>query len=176
MFARGIAWTPDARVVLQVQSGSGCQIDSRGCATDGPGEHGDNEDCTIRVPSSGRLTATQFDTERNFDYVTIGGARYEGTAGPDGVAVAAGSTFTWRSDGSVTNAGWTICLGETRRPHDATQPGPARSFARLSRRRARNFLTCMCSWLDTVVASHHAVPSANVGPHCSLIGYQSMSV
>ena len=40
VFARGIAWMPDASVVLQVQSGSGCQIDSRGCAT------------TVRAPAS----------------------------------------------------------------------------------------------------------------------------
>ena len=43
------------------------------------------------------------------DDVTIGSTRYCGSLGPNGVAVAAGSTFSWRSDGSVIGAGWTIC-------------------------------------------------------------------
>ena len=147
VFAWGIAWTPDARVVLQVSSGSGCQIDSRGCATDGPGNYGNNQRCTIRVPSGGTLTATQFDVERDDDYVTIGSTNYTATAGPDGVAVAAGSTFTWVSDrGRRSNyyAGWTICLGKTWRPHDATHPGPP--LCSTFRRRARHFLTCASGW------------------------------
>ena len=106
--------TMHANVGLEVTAGSSfCQIDANGCATDGVGAHGNNEACTIRVGAAGTLTATQFDTETGYDYVTIGGIRYEGSTGPTGVAVAAGSTFTWRSDGSVTNAGWTICFGTT---------------------------------------------------------------
>ena len=110
---------PDASVVLQVQTGPGiadwsgrCYVDSSGCVTDGGGNYGNDEQCTIRVLLSGTLTATQFDTENGFDWVTIGGTRYMGTAGPVGVGVAAGSTLTWRSDHSVTRAGWTICLSE----------------------------------------------------------------
>lgn len=61
------------------------------------------------VRLQGALTSTEFHTETNYDYVTINGQRFEGTAGPNNVAVAAGSLFTWRSDGSVTNSGWTIC-------------------------------------------------------------------
>ena len=105
--------------MLQVQTGPGiadwsgrCYVDSSGCVTDGGGNYGNDEQCTIRVLSSGTLTATFFDTENRFDTITIGGTSYSGTAGPVGVAVAAGSYFTWRSDGSVTRAGWTICLSE----------------------------------------------------------------
>ena len=83
--------------------------------TDGAGSHGINENCTIEVNANGYLTATHFDTER-FDYVTIGGTRYQGNTGPYGAAVSAGSTFQWQSDYSITSAGWTICFGETR-PH-----------------------------------------------------------
>ena len=95
---------------LRVTSGSEfCQIDAN-CATDGAGAHGNNEACTIHVDVAGTLTATQFDTEHEYDYVTIGEISYHGSTSPSGVAVAAGSNFTWRSDGSVVNAGWTICL------------------------------------------------------------------
>ena len=100
---------------LEVTSGgSFCQIDDIGCATDGAGEHGNNEACTIRANTAGTLTATQFDTEVGWDYVTIAGTRYQGSTGPNGVPVAAGSNFTWHSDQSVTNAGWTICLSKMR--------------------------------------------------------------
>lgn len=116
--------------MLQVQSGSGCQIDSRGCATTGPGNYGNGERCTIHVPSSGWLTATHFDTEPRHDYVSIGGTRYQGRTGPDGVAVVAGSTFWWHSDRSVTNAGWTICLSTGPAPIELTggNDGSARNL------------------------------------------------
>ena len=97
--------------LLEVTSGSSfCQTDASGCATDGVGSHGDNEACTIRVNSAGMLTATHFDTESGYDYVTIGGDRYEGSTGPSNVDVAAGSTFSWRADHSITNSGWVICF------------------------------------------------------------------
>lgn len=102
---------------LSVVSGSSyCSIDSNGCATDGYGNHGDNEACTIRVGVAGTLTATQFETESGYDYVTIGETQYQGRTGPSSVAVAAGSTFSWRSDGSGTYSGWTICLASKMRP------------------------------------------------------------
>jgi len=100
---------------LEVTAGASfCQIDANGCATDGAGEHGNDEACTIQVNAAGYLTATEFDTESGYDFVTIGGTPYQGGIGPHGVAASAGSAFQWQSDGSVTNAGWTICLGETR--------------------------------------------------------------
>ena len=108
-----ICWAPN--INLQVMGGTSyCHLDVNGCATDGAGDHGNNEYCTIRVAANGFLTATQFNTESGYDYVTIDGTRYQGSTGPSGVAVAAGSNFTWHSDLSVTNAGWTICLSKMR--------------------------------------------------------------
>jgi hypothetical protein len=96
---------------LEVASGSSfCQIDANGCATDGAGDHGNNEACTIRVNVAGTLTATEFDTQSGYDFVTIGGTRYQGRSGPHVVTASAGSTFAWYSDRSVTKRGWTICL------------------------------------------------------------------
>jgi len=101
---------PTITAPFQVTSGASyCEIDTDGCVTDGAGDHGNGEACTVRVNTAGTLTATHFDTERRYDYVTIGGTRYEGSTGPSNVAVAAGSTFSWRADGSVTNSGWVIC-------------------------------------------------------------------
>ena len=100
---------------LTVTAGSDyCAIDADYCATDGPGDHGNGELCTIRVAARGFVTASEFDTESGYDWVTIGDAQYQGSTGPISVAVAANSTFTWRSDGSVTNAGWTICFTQYR--------------------------------------------------------------
>ena len=111
------------RIGLVVTSGSQfCQIDANGCATDGAGEHGNDEACTVQVNAVGTLTAIGFDVEPHsasegqgceWDYVDIGGTRYCNTIGrPYHVAVAAGSTFTWRSDHSGTFAGWTICFSK----------------------------------------------------------------
>ena len=93
-----------------------CQIDANGCATDGEGAHGNGEACTVRVAAAGFVTATQFDTESGYDWVNVSGTRYQGRTGPNGVAVAAGSLFTGRSDSSVTRAGWTICWSATTPP------------------------------------------------------------
>ena len=91
-----------------------CTVDSNGCATDGEGDHGDDERCTIEVNQAGTLTATEFDVESHsacsYDAIYIGSSSYCGGAGPSTVVVAAGSTFTWLSDHAITNAGWTICF------------------------------------------------------------------
>ena len=107
-----------ARVGLQVTAGEQfCEIDPNGCATDGAGSYGSNEQCTIRVNVAGTLNATQFRTEgRSFDTITIYNVdqyelgNYGGVRGPSNVTVRAGSSFTWRTDGSMGFEGWTICL------------------------------------------------------------------
>ena len=95
-----------------------CQIDANGCATDGAGNHGNNEACTVRVPQAGTLTATEFSTESGYDIVAIlhgigtwnsYDVQYSGEVGPRNVNVAAGSMVVWRSDTSTVGAGWTIC-------------------------------------------------------------------
>ena len=95
---------------LEVTAGATfCQIDANGCATDGAGEHGNNEECTIHVNQAGYLTATEFDTESCCDYVTIGGTRYQGyNVGPYGVAVSAGSAFNF-SGGAMARSPTVRC-------------------------------------------------------------------
>ena len=90
-----------------------CEIDANGCATSGIGgrlrqnTYGNNERCTIRVQSAGTLSALVFDVAPPYwndlrtgynDYVDVDGTKYFGRDGPNGHAVAAGSTITWFSD------------------------------------------------------------------------------
>ena len=87
-------------VPMRVVSGTSyCQLDENGCVTDGPGDYGDDEDCTVKTNVAGSLTATDFSTEYNVDGVTIGGIQYNGKDGPYRAAIAAGETFSWHSDG-----------------------------------------------------------------------------
>jgi hypothetical protein len=128
-----------AAVPIQTcQSGAGpttaaegtCYTTTSGtCFTDGPGDHGNNERCTINVLRNAFLaTVGTFDVEQNFDYFTIGTSttRLQTSAVINSTTVMAGSTLNWRSDGSVTNSGFTICataaptMSPTRAPTAAT--------------------------------------------------------
>ena len=79
--------------------------------TDGPGNYGNNERCEVRALQSLTLVATQYDQEDNYDYVTVNGFQYRTTFPSQGVSVNNGARFVWRSDGSVTRAGYTLCAG-----------------------------------------------------------------
>ena len=93
-----------------LSGGSHCEITSDGrCITDGIGNYGNYEYCTFRAEVSMTVTTTVFGTESCCDFITIGGTRYSGSTGPMNVQVAAGSTVTWNSDGSVTGTGFQIC-------------------------------------------------------------------
>ena len=68
------------------------------------------ERCTVNVLSQTLYASTTFfNTETYWDYITIGGTRYSGTAGFSNVQMTAGDTFTWFSDGSVNGHGFEIC-------------------------------------------------------------------
>ena len=99
--------------------------DGRSCVTDGPGDYGNHERCTVEVLQTGLLSATEFVTESCCDHISIDdpspspepdpdGADpygpYNGRGFPSNLPVTAGTTFSWSSDGSVTQMGWTICF------------------------------------------------------------------
>jgi hypothetical protein len=104
--------------LLTVTSGAEyCEATNGGaCVTDGAGNYGDGEGCTIEANVDVVVTATEFDTESGYDRVTINGVVYDGTSGPSGEHVTAGVSFTWASDGSVTEAGFTICAAHALPP------------------------------------------------------------
>ena len=58
----------------------------------------------VHVPSRDDnviINAVEFDTERDFDYLTIGRETYTGRRGPRDMELTLGTTFTWRSDRST---------------------------------------------------------------------------
>ena len=110
----GTACSSSPMNVLQVTAGGEhCSV-SDNCATDGTGNHGSSEACTIAIRAAGTLTATQFDVEYHiscsYDWLQVGDERFCGSTGPRDVRVQAGDTIVWESDSFVTLAGWTICL------------------------------------------------------------------
>ena len=74
-----------------------------------PNDYGLSEACTIRVLRSTTLQVNAFETEHNYDKLTMGGTDFSGFDGPSGVFVAAGTTITWSSDYSVAKPGFEIC-------------------------------------------------------------------
>jgi hypothetical protein len=87
------------------------------CAVDGSCfsslSYTNSESCTFTVNSGGELQVTSFETEANYDTLTVGGVEYDGTNGPEGVIINAGETIEWFSDSSATRAGFEICIGST---------------------------------------------------------------
>ena len=74
-----------------------------------------NERCTFTVSEDGMLDVISFNTEGLWgdnptDYLTIGGQKYYGSSGPEGVTVSAGDEITWFSDYATNEAGFEICV------------------------------------------------------------------
>ena len=54
-----------------------CQVTNNGaCVTDGIGNHANSEACLVRASQDLYATATEFSTERYYDYIRIGTRRY----------------------------------------------------------------------------------------------------
>ena len=153
-----------------------CTIDENGCVTDGFGDHDDDERCSIRVEAAGTLIATEFETERNYDYITIGSCRYEGDGEASerssaecgdltvGVNVEAGSTFTWRSDGSCVNDGWTICLQPSGGASRTTQPTTTRALVQNIVDIAVSMPATFSTLVAAITAAGEAVTLSSPGP------------
>ena len=86
------------------------------CAVDGACfsslDYGNYETCTFTMGAGGVLNVLSFETESNYDKLTVGGTEYSGTTGPQGVVVSAGEDITWSSDHLSTRAGFEICVGD----------------------------------------------------------------
>ena len=111
-----------------------CSLTSNGlCVTDGTGNYGNGERCTIEAQRALYATATSFTTEGYFDRISLAGTSYSGSTGPSNVAMSAGQTMTWYTDGSVIRAGFTICATDLP-PLPSPPPAPP---ARCRHRRPR---------------------------------------
>ena len=87
-------------------------MDGGRCLSDGEGDYGNVESCTIKALRPLILTATEFDTESSHDTLTIAGTAYSGSDGPQGLPVDGGAELAWSSDGSVVRAGFKVCASE----------------------------------------------------------------
>ena len=83
------------------------------CVTDGIGEHGINEACTVSATTDLYATSTYFHTENYYDFVLLNGTWYSGTVGPANAFMNAGQTFAWSSDFSINRGGFVICGSST---------------------------------------------------------------
>ena len=105
------------------ETGTAFRIDAGDCTACGECFHTPNylsgdqyandQYCTITPLTSGWLDVLDFSTETYFDYVNVDGIDYDGTTGPEGVAVTTSSSISFYSDGSVTDAGAHICMSQT---------------------------------------------------------------
>jgi len=101
--------TPVSNDAFSVLSGlDWCTLSGDNCVENL--NHGNHEECRISILRTGSVSSTHFDTESGFDFLTLNGQSYSGTAGPNGVSVHAGSVMTWTADYSVTHGGWKVCL------------------------------------------------------------------
>ena len=115
---------PDA---FTVTAGSSyCEVTNNGrCVTDGAGNYGNGERCTITANIAMTPVFTEFATESGWDYLTIGGQQYSGTNAPTGLSLAAGDTIAWYTDDEmVQDTGFTICMAMPPMPPTPSQPPP----------------------------------------------------
>ena len=57
-------------------------------------------------------TAEEFDTEMDFDYLTIGDTGYTGQEGPLALSLGEGAALVWSTDGSEFRSGFKVCAAE----------------------------------------------------------------
>ena len=74
-----------------------------------PDDYNRNDDCVITVERDGVLDVEAFDLEKDADFLTVNDVKYTDTAGPEGVAVAAGDVMEFTSDGTGQYSGFDIC-------------------------------------------------------------------
>ena len=88
-----------------------CELSNGGtCVTDGPGDYGADEACSVRAEQPFVLTATSFDVHWMSDALTVGGVEYDdNTGGPDNVPMAAGDVMTWSTNAYLHAAGFEVC-------------------------------------------------------------------
>jgi len=87
-----------------------CKFDENNCvmSPNFPQQYNHSQGCVIACEQTlGAITAVTFQTEANFDKLTIGSAKYHGSNGP--TYVIPSGTISWSSDSSVASKGWKLC-------------------------------------------------------------------
>ena len=94
------------------------------CVTDGIGNHGNQERCTMSARSEMYVTATYFNIESNYDVITIGSQQWSGNGGPFNVHMEAGDVMSWSSDVTGVRGGWIVCGATAMMPYTPPPPPP----------------------------------------------------
>ena len=81
--------------------------------SDGTWDHEVYEYCKVKALRPLAATATEFDTEENYDFLTVAGTQYHGSEGPQGLPLDAGAELVWTTDGTEVRPGFTVCANET---------------------------------------------------------------
>jgi predicted outer membrane repeat protein len=106
----GISVAEEGRKLAVTLSGS----NTGQCAVDGNCfsslDYDSDEMCTFTMGEDGVLNVISFETESDYDMLTVGESEYSGMNGPQGISVFAGDEITWYSDESETRAGFEICV------------------------------------------------------------------
>lgn len=88
-----------------------CTVDNDGCALSPnyPESYGNDQFCEIQILDTAAfpILAPSFNTESNYDILTVNGQSYSGGMGPSGVVPT--GFISWSSDFSVTYSGWKLC-------------------------------------------------------------------
>ena len=80
-----------------------------------PANYGSNERCELSLPEGSEITISAFETELNYDRLTINGQSFSGNGHAIiGKSVAVFEPILWRTDESKSAAGWQLCLSPPR--------------------------------------------------------------
>ena len=106
-------------------NGEGCKVDpadercvqSISATYNGESNYENLKACTITNPLAVPISVETFAVEgaykgKCYDFLTVNGALYCGTEGPEGI-VPDGSPIEWISDKGDTEAGWKLCFPAT---------------------------------------------------------------
>jgi len=103
-----------------VVSGDGCVEDGE-CmqSLNHPNNYDHNTECSITLYGDVSILVESFNTEEDYDILTMNGTRYSGTRGPPSGVYS--GVIEWTSDRSISSSGWRLCKGAASTP----QPTPA---------------------------------------------------
>jgi len=75
-----------------------------------PSDYEDDEECNIQGRAGLRMVTDSFNTETDFDFLTVNGERFAGVDGPGAMDFSSNFEITWKADFSGTQQGWRVCF------------------------------------------------------------------
>uniref|UniRef100_A0A7S1QPE4 Peptidase C1A papain C-terminal domain-containing protein n=1 Tax=Alexandrium catenella TaxID=2925 RepID=A0A7S1QPE4_ALECA len=105
-----------------------CDLTPDGCVSSAnyPQFYGKSQKCTI-TKEFGNIQVLDFNTEHEYDVLTVNGKDYSGSEGPHGVVPT--QDITWSSDSLLNAQGWKICPNPQRQQQHNPAPAPANTPA-----------------------------------------------